>query len=333
MVNQNPSMRLLKAELKIQESIVLNNKIQVSNRFAQKMVKTNLSILESRILIYILGLVKPARYTDGINELEYLFDVDEFCEKAGYKKGVRNRKRIEEALVHMAEEKTWEKEGDFIFIGNYFQSVCESEIKNVYVVALDEKLEDELFDLKSYVSFEESIAYRFAKKYSLILYLLCKSWKTARKFSITISELMFLLNITGKHDSHHLKRDVLYPAIEEINKVSDLFISLEDKKVDRKTTGSFLIRVSAKGTENSDFTLEAVMKKYQLTEEDVIHLIEEHENKNEVQIENDLYKLFSFPNMKSGRKQDSEINTNELGMGLMGLEINEEMTEEDEFPF
>ena len=75
------------------------------------------------------------------------------------------------------------------------------------------------------------------------------------------------------------------------------------------------------------------MKKYQLTEIDVIHLIEERENKNEVQIENDLYKLFSFPNMKSGRKQDSEINTNELGMGLMGLEINEEMTEEDEFPF
>ena len=33
-------MRLLKVELKIQESTVLNNKIQVSNRFAQKMVKT-----------------------------------------------------------------------------------------------------------------------------------------------------------------------------------------------------------------------------------------------------------------------------------------------------
>ena len=40
MVNRNPSMRLLKVELKIQESNVLNNKIQVSNRFAQKMVKT-----------------------------------------------------------------------------------------------------------------------------------------------------------------------------------------------------------------------------------------------------------------------------------------------------
>ena len=36
------------------------------------------------------------------------------------------------------------------------------------------------------------------------------------------------------------------------------------------------------------------MKKYQLTEEDVIHLIEEHENKNEVQKENDLYKLLFF---------------------------------------
>ena len=44
MVNRNPSKRLLKVELKIQESTVLNNKIQVSNRFAQKMVKTILNL-------------------------------------------------------------------------------------------------------------------------------------------------------------------------------------------------------------------------------------------------------------------------------------------------
>lgn len=283
------------------------NKIQISNRMAQKMVKRNMSLLERRLFTYVLGCVKPPTYTQGEPLLEYTLDIREFCEKAGYTYGCRSIKTISNTLFQMAQEEEWESQGEFVYMGKLFERVWETEWEDVFIVFLNVELEAELFHLKSYVSFQEEIVYRFNKKLTQTIYLLCKSWQKRGSFEIRDTELMMLLDAKGKKDSYHLKKNVINPALEEINSLSDIRVSYEDIKKDRKTTSAYLFRVSVRREtkeEEAEENLEAVMKQYELTEKDVIRIVHEHCQERKTEVNTDVSQFIPIKLKSSEMDED-----------------------------
>lgn len=117
-------------------------------------------------------------------------------------------------------------------------------------IRLNERLTPLLLDLKEkhYIQF----ALRQTKDFTNAgwsLYVILKQWLKAGAQEFEIEELKSLMDMTGKYKKwYEFSRQVIEPAIENINEVSDLRVSYEKIKRGRTVTGlSFIIKTAPIG--------------------------------------------------------------------------------------
>jgi len=98
-----------------------------------------------------------------------------------------------------------------------------------------------LKNTKHYLQYDLSILAYFNSSYSLRLYKILKDkWETSKKFNkepiyrISIEKLKKILQIPNTYLYGNIKQKVLKPALEEINKWSDISIRIEEIKKSRK---------------------------------------------------------------------------------------------------
>jgi plasmid replication initiation protein len=126
--------------------------------------------------------------------------------------------------------------------------------KGTIKIELPHLLRKKLIENNQYIKFNLQLQNKFASKYSLILYELCKEFyrekdKIGETPWLEVQNLREMLGLeTGEYrEFKTFKRDVITKAVKEINKISDLSIELNFKKVSKKIVA---IKVKMKPNEN-----------------------------------------------------------------------------------
>lgn len=214
-----------------------------SNTLIQK-TRYDLTTREQKILMRIIQMIKP----DDTSFKPYLFDIKEFCGLCGItSRSGKNFEAIKSALKSLSDKSFWIKEdGDTKeTLVRWIVSPTIYKNSGVVEVQLDEKLKPYLLQLKDYFtsySFE-NVAY-MKSKYSLRVYELLKSYENLHIIRIQLDTLRTNLSIEPTYTWTDINRRVLQTATNEINKVSDLYVSytpIKEKGKEKVTAVEFKI--------------------------------------------------------------------------------------------
>lgn len=200
--------------------------------------KYTLSKTEMRVVNTIISNIQSPKYDQELNVME--FDILEFCRMLGWDDiGGDNYAMLRRTLWNLSN-----KSSDYIDFGSYETIVrwIDKPIfeKGTGIVKL--KLDDELkpFLLQASGTINAKLKYYFEmdSKYSMRLYELLKSYDgySFAKFEIDILKISIDATKKSYKSFGKFKQGVLDPAVEEINKFTDLTVSYTTRARGRKVT-------------------------------------------------------------------------------------------------
>lgn len=214
-----------------------------SNALVQKS-RFELSLQEQKTIAYICSLIKPIDFTDSINDvpyqLEYEFDIREYCKVCGfdYDNG-KNYIEIKATLKKLRDKSMWLKmeNGSETLVG-WLSRVTVNPKSGIVQIKLDDILVPYLFDLgQRFTEYRLIQILGMKSTYSVRIYELLKSYAFQKSKEFDLDELKHLLmvdNIKSYKNFPDFRRYVLETAIDEINNLTDLDISYEAIKRGRK---------------------------------------------------------------------------------------------------
>ncbi len=202
--------------------VVKHNKLINNTRY-------NLSLQEQKIIMYLIAHIKP-----GDTELHtVLFSIQEFCKLLEIKepKGhYKDLKRYTEGLL--SKSFTIEDDKKLLTI-NWVEFVEVEKESGIIQLKLNHKLTPYLLDLRNnFTSYELYYILRFKSKYSIRLFEILKSAEYKRGFEMDINTIQ---NLLGSKYTRFVdfKRKVIEIAVKEINRETDLNVTVEYIKVGR----------------------------------------------------------------------------------------------------
>ncbi len=204
-------------------TIVKQNDLIQRSRF-------NLTLQEQKILLYIISKIKP---TDT-ELLDYELNIIDFCNviDIDYKNGAYTK--IKKVLKNLADKSFWlniDEKNELLI--RWFSHIHLQKDVGVVNVKLHDELKPYLLQLKEHFTYYELYyILNFRSKYSVQLYELFKSYEYIKSLENDINNLQETLqcNYTRFVD---FKRYVVEPALKEINRETDLNVTVEYIKVGR----------------------------------------------------------------------------------------------------
>lgn len=117
-----------------------------------------------------------------------------------------------------------------------FSSVQYNTKEGTIAICIDSKLRPYLFNLENRITiFGYNEAMNVPGKYSKRLYEMLSQWKSLGIMKVTIPNLRLALKLGDKYpDWDNLRRRVIEPAVEEINKHTDLFVKFYPERENRR---------------------------------------------------------------------------------------------------
>lgn len=203
-------------------------KIVKENRLIQNVTrrKYELSVLEQKVLGFILSLIKPTDVAqNGAPTYRYEFDIQTFCKVCGIdEENGKNYLNIKNALSRLADNAFWLEENGEEF---YFQWIVTPRIKKQsgkVVIKISDDVMPYLLNLQErFTSYELYQILALKGSYSIALYELLKSYAFRKTIILSIEDLKQYFGITEKYKEYKsFRRKVIEPAIEEINNFTDL---------------------------------------------------------------------------------------------------------------
>lgn len=229
-------------EKKIDENnqLIETNHIVKSNAMIESMYK--LSAVEQKL---ILSLCSKISSSDNVfNNFE--MSVDEFARFMGYdnkecKVNARLKKKCEELAGRTIEINRGTAQRPIWYIFNWFHHIQYETGKGIISLQFHEDLAPYLLNLQSqYTKYKLGYVMNFKSEYSFRIYELMKEYEKIGERTIPIEELRHYLYIDkDKYTKYsHFKERVIKPAMQEINKYSDLNITLiKEEKNGKKIIG------------------------------------------------------------------------------------------------
>lgn len=227
--------------------------IAKANVLIQK-ARYDLSAPQYKILVYVLSQIKP----DDIDFHTQQFTLKELCEVCGFSKHPQNLKRIADNIKSIRDLSYWLETNNKYVLFTWFQSAKIDKTKNnLITIKLDEDLKENLLCLKDFITiFESGFLYAMKSKYSMHLYEILKSYENLKEYTFDVEELKQLLQ-TAEYDRYNnFKVKVIEPAIEEINKRSDITVSYTPIRDGRNIT-----KINFKINRKSNFDVMLIREK------------------------------------------------------------------------
>lgn len=214
-----------------------NYEILKDNKLIQK-ATFNFTELELKSLNYTLSKLKPNKtYTEN-DWIEY--PLKDLVRMLNLKTGTASIDLIKDSLHNLRTKGKWirieneelKKMVDFSFFQN-----CEIENidnKNIVRIRLMKPVLDYLQNLKKYFT-PQYLVYtmRLKGKYTIRLYELCKSYQNnyikefdLNGFNLYIDKIRSLWCIPDNYQNGKIKKDILEKSIKEINKKTDIQVSI-----------------------------------------------------------------------------------------------------------
>ena len=224
----------------IMESEFMDYKIVKHNDMIER--KDGFSILQQRAVLLALSQINPDKEKEEVYSKRV--SIREIMGKpTDYKIGGKDLQEVKESIEQLAHTAIRVKNSEV-------QDTVDSW-KSVNFISMVEKRNGEeyitikfnsdaypyLLNLKNnYTSYLLRHVYDFNNKYSLRVYELCKQYLKIGRREITVKYLKEMLYLDTKKSYKRFadfRRWVIAPTIEEINKHSDIHISIEEKRKGR----------------------------------------------------------------------------------------------------
>lgn len=214
--------------------LIESNHIVKSNAMIESMYK--LSAVEQKL---ILSLCSKISSSDNVfNNFE--MSVAEFARFMGYdnkecKVNARLKKKCEELAGRTIEINRGTAQRPIWYIFNWFHHIQYEVGKGIITLQFHDDLAPYLLNLQSqYTKYRLGYVMNFKSEYSFRIYELMKEYEKIGERTLPLEELRHYLYIDkDKYNKYsHFKERVIKPAIQEINKYSDININLinEEKK-------------------------------------------------------------------------------------------------------
>lgn len=197
------------------------NKIVKDNKLIQNVTcrKYELSVLEQKILGFILSLIKPSKDIAGEPQYKYEFDIRTFCKVCGidYNNG-KNYINVKEALKKIADNSFWIDEGESELYFQWINTPRINKKSGKIIIKISDDVMPYLWNLQErFTAYEFYQILALKSSHSIAVYELLKSYAFKKKIIVGIDELKKYLNITDKYQEYKdFRRKVIEQVIGEI---------------------------------------------------------------------------------------------------------------------
>lgn len=230
-----------------------------------------LSVQEQRAVLYAISKIKP----DDTYLKEYEFDIKDFYNVIGW----NNQSYTEfKALLKGLTDKSWWAEIDdngTESVLRWFTTARSNKRSGKVTVKFHEDMMPFLIQLAQgsdfYTKYQLQYVLPMSSQYSPRLYEILKSYQyNNRSWFFEIDELKYLLNCANYTNFSHFQRRVLDPAVEEINKYTDIAICYSVTKNGRKVVRVNFLMAGKTSSEILQTQREIAEELGQITIEDII---------------------------------------------------------------
>ena len=197
----------------------------------------SLSVQEQKTVLYAISKIKP----DDTYLTEYTFDIKDFYRIIGWNKESYTEFK---AMLKGLTDKSWwatidDKGTESVL--RWFTTARSNKRSGKVTVKFHEDMMPYLLQLAEQQAFYTSYNLRYvlpmSSQYSPRLYELLKSYqKNNREWFFEIDKLKRLLDCQNYKNFNDFKKRALNPAVEEINKYTDINIAYDTEREGRKIT-------------------------------------------------------------------------------------------------
>lgn len=244
---------MAKRKLTEQETMKITSDRQMqiykSDRMIQK-GRHKLSLQEQRCVLYAMSKIKP---NDSVFQ-EYTFDIRDFYRAAGIQDESYTRLK---AILTELKQKTWWIEtapGEESTV-SWFNKVRSNKNKGTVTVRFDDDMMPFLLDVTSspdsfYTHYSLMYILPMTSQFSPRLYELLKSYqKNNQEWFFDIEELKRKLDCENYINFKDFRKRALEPAVEEVNKYTDIKIAWDVERKGRKVTRVIFYMLNKKAAE------------------------------------------------------------------------------------
>jgi plasmid replication initiation protein len=208
-----------------------NKPIVQSNKLVE--ARYSLTIEQQRLLLIMISMIEP----NDADFKSYKINLKDFSKMLNISPtSIYSRMQgiTEDLLKKVVTIK--QNNGNLLQL-SWISSALYLKGEGAIILRFDPNLSSHLLQLKEqFTTAQLNVGMKFKSVYALRIYLLLKQYVTIKKREFFIKELKELLQITGKSYNKYFnfKNRVLKSAEREINLVSDIKISFEEVKQNRK---------------------------------------------------------------------------------------------------
>jgi len=207
-------------------------KIVKANDLIQKS-RFNLQLQEQKIILYLISKIKP----EDVELKEHLFEIQDFCKICGLDScNGANYIYIKKTLKDLRDKSIWITldDGSETVLA-WLDTVTINKDSGIVKLKIAEMMKPYLLLLREhYTQYELLYTLAMKSQYSIRLYELLKSYEYQRTRTFDIDELKLRLSAEKYKRFADFKRYVLDRAINEINSLSDLDVTYDIIKKNRK---------------------------------------------------------------------------------------------------
>lgn len=210
-----------------------NNLVVQSNTLIRNIsaIKEDLTVSEQKLIIYLISKI----CADDIRLNKVSMTISEYCDICGINKSGAHYNRVKSSLRALRNKSWWLKSEHYEMLFSWIDIVEINKNGNIEIM-LSQGLSPFLLELnKNFTKYELINVLCLRSKYSIRLYEILKSYLWLKEWTIQIDEFRELLYLQNKYNNYkELNRTVISPSIKEINKFTDLNVSIETIKYGNK---------------------------------------------------------------------------------------------------
>lgn len=249
--------------------VVKHNDIIQKNRYRiAKNSGNSLSLLEQKVLLYVISRIKP----DDEELKEQIFDIAEFCRVCGIQAGGNNYPYLKEVIGKLKSRVMWLVGEDCETTVSWIDKATIYKKSGKIKIRLDEDLKPYLLMLsRNYTMFPLHNVIKMKTKYGIMLYELLKSMAFMGEcIEFSLDELKEHLDCINYENFTNFKTKVLLPALNDINTFSELKVEVEYRKTGRSYT-HILFHISDLKKSTAPEDIEEATRRYYNTEKEIYH--------------------------------------------------------------
>lgn len=222
------------------------NLVVKDNRIIRN-VRYSLSAQEQKLIIYAISKVVAED-----KELKKItFKLNDYFNIVGSTNTGKDYQRVKATIRELRNKSWWIKDGDKEVLFAWLDTARVNPKTREIELTLSESLKPYLIDLRqNFTKYELINVLCLRSKYSIRLYEIYKSYLWLSRWEVSLDEFREIIDVKDRYlDFTEFKRNVINPSIKEINKYTDLTISIETLKSGRNIDKLIFNIVEKKGTQ------------------------------------------------------------------------------------